>query len=138
MPRRSALLFACLLLALCAACARMEPVTLQDAATEPSAYATVKAPPNPLLLGHWRRPPPPEFNKPWEFDFWLVQKGDKYAVYYHYDSRRKDSFKGWAEFTIDGDSMLSGVDGCVYYVEGSEVFMKYPGRDVAYKMARAR
>jgi len=136
MPKRIAPAFILALL-LCAACSGLTPIKPADVETTPTVYAKVNAAPNPLLLGYWRRSAPSDINKPWVFNFWLVKKGEKYAVYYHYDSHKKNAFKGWADFTIDGDRMTSGVDGCVYYVENGEVYMQYPGRKDVYKMMRA-
>ncbi len=128
-----------LALTLCAvlllgACAGLNPIKPADVETTPTVYAKVLRPPNPLLLGYWRREQPAGIEKPWVFNYWLVKKGDRYAVYYHYDSRKKNSFSGWADFTIDGDTMTSGVDGTVYFVQGGEVKMRYPGRDAVYDM----
>lgn len=131
-------LSACLLafaLAL-AACQGLNSVSSEDVAGTPTVYAKVVNAPNPLLLGHWRRPQPTGINRPWIFNYWLMKKGDRYAVYYFYDSRKKNSFKGWAEFTIDGDTMTSGVDGTVFTVVNGQVHMKVPGRDATYEMQK--
>ncbi|WP_243438875.1 hypothetical protein [Fundidesulfovibrio soli] len=123
-------------LLMCSACAGLAPIKPADVETAPTASAKVIAAPNPLLMGHWRRIPPAGINNPWAFNYWLVKKGEKYAVYYYYDSHKKNAFKGWAEFTIDGDRMTSGVDGVIFYVENGEVLMQYPGRSENYKMMR--
>ena len=123
-------------LLLCAACGGITPIKPADIETTPTVYAKVNNAPNPLLMGYWRRSAPSELNIPLAFNYWQVKKGDKYAVYYYYDSYKKIAFKGWADFTIDGDRMTSGVDGVVFYVENGEVLMQYPGRNVVYKMMR--
>ena len=112
-----------------ASCKGLNSISSDDTAGTPTVYAKVLKEPNPLLLGHWRRSAPAEFEHPWVFDYILVQKGDKYAVYYFYDSRDNKAhghFSGWADFTINGDSMSSGVDGSIFYVKGGEVYMQYP------------
>ena len=122
-----------------ASCKGLNSVSSQDVAGTPTVYAKVLKEPNPLLLGHWRRIPPAEFNHPWIFDYILVKKGDKYAVYYFYDSRNNKKhgyFNGWAAFTIDGDSMTSGEDGSIFYVKDGEVFMKYPDHDKPNRMQK--
>jgi len=117
-----------------ASCRGLNSISAQDVSGTPTVYAKVLKAPNPLLMGHWRRIPPAELNKPWVFDYYLVKKGDKYAVYYFYDSRKKNNFEGWAEFTIDGDSMTSSVDGVTFSVKNGKVIMVYPGRSDEYKM----
>lgn len=123
-------------LLLAVSCTGLNMVTSADLATQPTTYAKVVREPNPLLFGQWRRPQPAGINKPWMFSYVMERKGDKIAVFYFYDSRQKNSFKGWADFTIDGDSMVSGVDGATFYVENGKVFMKVAGRDTAYPMEK--
>lgn len=127
---------------LMAACASMQAelayLRPADVAGEPSVYAEVQSPPNPVLMGLWRRSNPPGLSKPWIFDYWLVRKGDRLAVFYGYDSRRGNSFKGWAPFLIDGDTMTSGVDGVVFFARDGQVFMRYPGRADIYPMQKVR
>lgn len=125
-----------LVLALLPACTSMSSISTQDASGTPTVYAIVVNPPNPLLMGHYRRSPPSEFNHPWAFSYWLVKKGDKYAVYYYYDSHKKNAFSGWAEFTINGDSITSPIDGATFFVENGEVRMSWPGRKETHKMTR--
>ena len=124
------------ILMLLSACAALSIITQEDVSQTPTVYARVNKAPNPALMGHWRRPQPAGINKPWVFHYWLVESGGKYAVYYAYDSRRKASFKGWADFSIDGDTMTSGVDGVSFFVQGGDVYMNYPGRDKPYRMER--
>lgn len=119
-----------------AACQGLNSVSSEDVAGTPTTYAKIVKEPNSLLLGHWRRPQPSGINRPWMFSYWLVKHGDKYAVYYFYDSHKKNSFKGWADFTIDGDTMTSGVDGAMFFVKDGQVFMKLPGRDTVYDMQK--
>ncbi|MFZ5426967.1 MAG: hypothetical protein ACOZEN_08325 [Thermodesulfobacteriota bacterium] len=136
MKRSTALCAALLLIAALAACTGLNRISSEDVAAAPTVHAKVVKEPNPLLFGHWRRPQPAGINKPWIFNYWMVKRGDKVAVYYFYDSRRKNSFKGWADFTINGDSMTSGVDGNTFYVQNGRVFMKVAGRDTPYEMEK--
>ncbi len=135
---RRQMFFAVLLLGLglLAACADLTTISARDVEGAPKVYATVLKPPNPLLLGHYRRSPPSEFRHPWSFHYWLVQRGDKYAVYYMYDSHKKNAFKGWADFTINGDTITSGLDGAAFFVEDGEVRMSWPGRKETYRMTK--
>lgn len=117
-----------ILVALVSACVGVGGIRNEDKAGQPTTYARVVKEPNPLLLGHWRRPNPAGISKPWVFQYYLTKKGDKYAVYYFYDSKKKNMFSGWADFTIDGDTMVSGVDAVTFFVKDGQVFMLYPGR----------
>ncbi|GFK93768.1 hypothetical protein NNJEOMEG_01602 [Fundidesulfovibrio magnetotacticus] len=123
-------------LILVASCTGIRSIAPEDVAGTPTQYATVSAPPDPALMGHWRRPQPGNLERPWLFQYCLVKKGDKYAVYYYYDSHKKNSFKGWASFSIDGSRMTSGVDGVVFYAKDGKVFMIWPGRDDHYPMEK--
>lgn len=118
------------------ACAGSLGISQEEAGSTPTTYATVVNPPDPALMGHWRRPNPSGLSKPWLFHYWLVKHGDKYAVYYHYDSRKKNSFRGWASFTIDGKTMTSGVDAVTFTAESGGVIMRYPGRGESYRMEK--
>lgn len=134
---RSAL--ACSLLSavlLLSACVTSLGISQSDVAETPTTYATVLKAPNPQFMGHWRRYTPPGLSKPWLFQYWLVKVGDQYAVYYNYDSRKKNAFKGWASFTINGDTMTSGVDGSIFSIEDGKVVMRVAGRDTAYPMEK--
>jgi hypothetical protein len=133
---RSALVCSLLSLLMLTACVSSMGISQEDVSGSPTTYATVVKAPNPQLMGHWRRSTPPNLEKPWMFQYWLVKHGDKYAVFYNYDSRRKNSFKGWASFNIDGDSMTSGVDGATFFVEGGKVFMRVAGRNEPYPMEK--
>lgn len=135
--RRFALsVFAVAALLLAASCSGLNMVTQADLETQPTTYAKVIKEPDPLLFGHWRRPQPPGINRPWMFSYAMIRKGDKIAVYYFYDSRKKNSFKGWADFTVDGDTLVSGVDGSTFYVKDGDVYMKVAGRDTPYRMEK--
>jgi hypothetical protein len=130
-------LFACLALAaLVSACVGVGGIRDEQKAGQPTAYAKVIKEPNPLLLGHWRRLSPVGLNKPWVFQYYLTKTGDKYAVYYFYDSKRKNMFSGWADFSIDGDSMTSSVDGVSFFVKDGQVYMLYPGRTAPNAMEK--
>jgi len=134
--RLKSTLTALALLLVIASCTGIKSISPEEVASTPTQYATVAAPPDPALLGHWRRPQPAGIEKPWLFQYHLVKKGDKYAVYYYYDSNRKNAFKGWASFSIDGSRMTSGVDGTTFYAKDGKVFMIWPGRDAHYPMEK--
>lgn len=119
-----------------AGCNIRNTITAEDMAEPPAVLAKVLKEPDPLLLGRYHRPNPSGFNRPWSFDYWMVKRDGGYAVYYRYASPQGKSFRGWAGFTIEGGRMTSDVDGVVFYVEGGAVFMKYPGRDTAYRMEK--
>jgi len=134
---RTALLCSLLLVSLLmTACVTSMGISQADVSGTPTTYATVVKAPNPQLMGHWRRMNPEGIEKPWMFQYWLVKNGDKYAVFYNYDSRRKNAFKGWASFNIDGDSMTSGVDGATFFVKDGQVFMQVAGRNTPYPMEK--
>jgi hypothetical protein len=116
-----------LVLAFLAGCGGLYPVTPNDVAGEPTVYAKVVKEPNPVLMGHWWREFPPEFEKPDVFEYWLVKKGDRYAVFYNWRGH-KENFYGWAPFTINGDEMTSGVEPSRYFVDGGRVYHNYANR----------
>ena len=100
-----------------------------DLGGEPTVYAKVRKEPNPLLLGHWRRIPPAEYNRPDKFEYIMIKKGDKYAVYYYWGHGKSANFhKDWTEFVLEGDSMSSLFDGVKFQVQDGKVYFYYPGR----------
>lgn len=133
---RRQVLSACLVLSLVLlyACASMAPISSEDVGGAPTVYAKVINPPNPKLLGHYRRSNPDGLRNPWAFNYWMVKRGDKYAVYYYYDSHRKNAYKGWADFTIDGNTITSNVDGVTFFIDGDKIRMGFPGRTETYHM----
>ncbi|WP_169727797.1 hypothetical protein [Desulfovibrio inopinatus] len=105
-------------------------ITPEDVASEPTVYAKVITPPNPELLGFWRRDPPTQFNKPHTFDYWLIKKGDKYAVYYYWkDPKHGRTYDGWAPFVINGDTMRSTVDASKFFYKDGKVWHNWAGRE---------
>ena len=122
-----------------AACAGgVYPIKSTAVATEPTAWATVKNPPNPLLLGHWRRIPPGKFRRPDIYDYWLVRRGDRYAVYYYWQGHEiEQRHQGWAPFVIDGDALTSQVDGSRFFVRDGRVWHNLGGRSLDSPMKRA-
>jgi len=119
------------------ACGKLNFITDSDIASEPTVYAKVLKAPNPALFGHWSRPQPSEYYRPWSFSYYMVEKNGKVAVYYLYDSKRANSFKGWSEFVVNGDSMFSPLDGSTYFVRDGKVYMRVAGRDVDYEMTKS-
>jgi hypothetical protein len=117
-------------------CVTVGGISDEERASQPTIFAKVLKEPNPSLLGFWRRETPDGLNKPWVFQYYLTKVGDKYAVYYFYDSHKKNMHKGWADFTINGDIMTSGVDGVTIFVKEGKVCMQIPGRSTVYDMQR--
>lgn len=137
MKRFSAVLAAVLLALALTGCSAL-PIKPSEVSEEPTVYAKVVNPPDPLLMGYWRRIPPKEFNRPHVFNYWLVKKGDRYAVFYHWDDKRGKVVRGWFPFVIDGKSMTSSEDASVYFVRDGEVFHNYGGRPMNSPMMKVR
>ncbi len=108
-----------------AGCAPIKPA---EVAGEPTVYCKVVSPPDPTLLGYWRRIPPQQYNRPHVFNYWLVKKGDRYALFYHWDDKRGHVSHGWFPFVIDGKTMTSSEDPSTYFVKDGSVFHNYAGR----------
>lgn len=105
--------------------------------TEPTVYATVNQPPDPLLLGCYLRSRPSEFNRPNSYQYCLVQKGDRYAVYYKWrDGKTLEEHEGWMPFTINGDRMTSNTEPSTYLVKDGGVWHNYGGRQTLHKMVK--
>jgi len=120
-----------LLLAGCASKAASQA----ELAGTPTVYADVVKKPNPLLLGCHMRSRPSEYNKPNSYRYCLVEKGDKYAVYYDWrDGKSGEEHKGWMAFTIDGDKLISGTEPSSYVVKNGKVWHNYGGRDAMHHM----
>ncbi len=129
-------LAAALLLALLAGCAANKAALPADAAGEPTVYCRVVNPPDPALLGHWRRIPPTKFKRPHVFDYWLVKKDGGYALFYHWDNQRGSVVRGWFPFTIDGARMTSSEEPSTYFVKDGKVFHNYDDRPFDSPMVR--
>lgn len=126
-----ALLLGSLLLAGCAGKAASRP----ELAATPTVYADVVKKPNPLLLGCFMRSRPSDYRRPNSYRYCLVEKGDKYAVYYDWrDGKSGEEHKGWMAFTIDGDKLVSGTDPSAFVVKDGAVWHSYSGRDVVHRM----
>lgn len=132
MPRLALLsVLGLLLLVGCAGKAGSQP----ELAGTPTVYADVLNNPNPLLLGCFMRSRPSEYRRPNLYRYCLVQKGDKYAVYYEWrDGKSGEEHKGWMPFTIDGDKLISGTEPSSYQVKDGKVWHNYGGRDVMHRM----
>lgn len=129
-PLMMSALLAVLLLCACS------PISRADISGEPTAYCTVNSPPDETLLGYWRRIPPGNFNRPHVFNYWLVKKGDRYALFYHWDDKRGKVVRGWFPFVIDGKTMNSSEDPSIYFVKDGQVFHNYGGRPFDSPMMR--
>ena len=131
MARLCCTLVVALLLTGCAA----GSVTSKETAGEPTVYATVNAPPNPLLVGCHMRPAPPEYHHPNSYSYCLVRKGERYAVYFHWrNGKTKAEHKGWEPFTINGDRLQSETDPSVFFVKNGEVWHEVSGAGKAHRM----
>lgn len=113
---------------LLAGCAGFQSIKQADIAGEPTVYCRVVNPPDPALLGHWRRIPPGQFNRPHAYSYWLVKKGDRYALFYHWDNKHGEVVHGWFPFTLDGAVMTSSEEPSTYFVKDGGVFHNYDGR----------
>jgi len=136
--KRLAVFLTAAFLALALAGCSAYPINSSEITGEPTVYCKVVNPPDPLLLGYWRRIPPKEFNRPHIFNYWLVKKGDKYALFYHWDDKRGKVVRGWFPFVIDGKTMTSSEDPSTYFVRDGEVFQNYGGRPFDSPMMKVR
>ncbi|EFL51778.1 conserved hypothetical protein [Solidesulfovibrio fructosivorans JJ]] len=108
-----------------------------ELAGEPTVYARVLKAPDPLLMGCYLRSRPSEYHRPNSYQYCLVKKGDKYAVYYDWrDGKTLEEHKGWMPFTINGDRLVSDTEPSTYLVKDGSVWHNYGGRTVLHKMIR--
>jgi hypothetical protein len=131
------LLAALLALSLFSGCSPLL-ITSADIASEPTVFCKVDSPPDPTLLGYWRRLPPGEFNRPHVFNYWLVRKGDRYALFYHWDDKRGKVVRGWFPFVLDGSRMTSSEDPSAFFVKDGQVFHNYGGRPLNSPMMKVK
>lgn len=104
---------------------------------EPTVYARVVKAPDPLLVGCYMRSRPSEYNRPNSYQYCLVKKGDKYAVYYEWrDGKTLEEHKGWMPFTINGDRMTSDTEPSTYLVKDGRVWHNYGGRAAMHPMLK--
>lgn len=114
-----------------------QAIDAEKLATEPAVYAKVTKEPNPLLLGCYERMRPSEFKRPNSYEYCLVKKGDKYAVYYYWKhGKTKAVTEGWMPFTIVGDMMISDTEPSRYLVEDGNVYHNYGDRASKHKMRK--
>lgn len=104
---------------------------------EPTVWATVKNQPSGIMLGHWARIPPEQSNNPDEYEYALIKRGDKYAVYFYWKGKEpKQRIKGWQPFIIDGDRIESQVDGSVFFEQFGSVYHNLNGQPVNSRMIK--
>ncbi len=133
MKRLLASVLMCLLFPVASAYA----IDAEKLAGEPTVYATVTKEPNPLLLGCYERMRPSEFKRPNSYEYCLVKKGDKYAVYYYWkNGKTKEVTEGWSPFAIAGDMMISGTEPSRFLVEDGQVYHNYGDRTSKHKMRK--
>lgn len=129
----AALALSCLVLAAAPALA----LSLSDAKGEPTVYATVVEAPDKALVGCFARNKPTEFNRPNSYEYCLIQKGDKYAVYYYWrDGKTMERHEGWMPFTIHKERLESGTEPSAFILKDGAVWHNYGGRDTLHKMRR--
>lgn len=120
---------ACLAMTL-TACDGMYGIGAEDRSGKPTVYATVLKTPNPAFLGCFLRTRPSGLNRPNKYEYCMIKDGDKYAVYYYtHDGKKYRVYRGWSNFTIDGDTMISDVDAVKYFVKDGQVFVD-PGSGI--------
>ena len=95
-------------------------------------------PARPAAAGLLRRIPPDRFNRPHVFNYWLIKRGDRYAVFYHWDDKRGKVVRGWFPFVIDGKTMTSSEDASTYFVKDGEALHNYGGRNFDSPMQKVR
>lgn len=106
-----------------------EGISRADIAGGPSKFCKVIKEPDPALLGGWKcvhqnfHPKLARYQKE-PIQYYLAKYGDRYAIYFYRFKKEADGavYRGWRDFTIDGDRIYSktGVrfflkDGAVHY-----------------------
>lgn len=107
---------------------RAAEITAAHVAGKPDVYLKVEQEPDPLLLGHWGCTHVTKYPKTGEtfkepIEFWLLKVDGKYAIYFNrYKSRLDKTYRGWREWSLKGDRVVSPPDieisvqdGAVYY-----------------------
>ncbi|QLA17392.1 hypothetical protein [Desulfolutivibrio sulfoxidireducens] len=104
---------------------------------EPTVHARLVETPDPALLGCFTRVRPSEFKRPNTYSFCLVQKGDKYAVYYDWkDGKTLERHEGWMPFSIMKDRIISDTEASTYLLKDGEVWHNFGGREAMHRMRR--
>ena len=136
MPRLAALLGLVALLALAVPALAIDAKDLEG---EPTVYARVVESPDPALLGCVTRVRPSEFKRPNTYSLCLVQRGDKYAVFYDWtDGKTYEKHKGWMPFSIMKDRLTSDTEPSSYILKDGELWHSYAGRDSTHRMRREK
>jgi hypothetical protein len=115
-------------------------ISPQDVAGKPDPPMKVAREPNPLLLGHWGcrhitrvMKTGETFEEPVEY--WLVQKDGQYGLFFYRDKKRKmKQYRGWRDWTLDGDRIVSEV-GVSIFVRDGEVYYEWKN-DPPTRMSR--
>lgn len=115
-------------------CARPDTTELLQSFGPPTVYATVKAPPNPMLLGRRIRSTPSEFKRPDSIEYFLYKDERGYAFHLTWKGKSGLNIDDWMPAEIDGDTIKSGET--TIFVEGSYVYHRLQGRDTKHVMAR--
>jgi hypothetical protein len=134
MPRIAALLC---LVALAFLAVPALAIDQKDLQTEPTVYARVVETPDPALLGCFTRVRPSEFKRPNTYSLCLVQRGDKYAVFYDWrDGKTYEKHTGWMPFSIMKDRLTSDTEPSSFFLKNGELWHSYAGRDSTHRMRR--
>ncbi len=139
MPRRAAApllpgMLALAVLSFASVALAIDPKLLE---TEPTVYARVTESPDPAPLGCFTRVRPSEFKRPNTYSFCLVQKGDKYAVYYDWkDGKTLEEHEGWMPFSVMRDRIISDTEASTYLLKDGGVWHSFGGREALHRMRR--
>jgi hypothetical protein len=114
----------CLAWVSCVLTALGAEITSQDVSGTPEVYVKVVQEPNPLLLGHWGcihtttvAKTGDTFKEP--IEYWLLKVGDRYAAhFYRLKQGGVKKYKGWREWTLKGDEIVTGTDVSIFVKDG--------------------
>lgn len=111
--------------------AEQEGISPSDVAGEPSVFCKVLKAPDPALLGGWQGVHNRFISKKSEFEpdpvqFWLKKVDDKYAIYFYRSKAAGGGkvYRGWREWTINGDEITSDT-GVKLFTKNGDVFFSW-------------
>ena len=99
----------------------------KDVAEKPSVFCNVIDKPDPVLMGGWQcQYRTDRISNPVEF--WLVQHGDQYALYYFFTQYNgRDRNTGWRNWTINGKEIYSPNKDIRFFVKNENVYFSWKG-----------
>lgn len=112
----------------CATTPEVKGIKPQDIAGRPSVFCKVLAQPDPLLIGGWqcihhRFIPKLGAEELDPVEFWLVKYGDQYGLYFYREKAGGDKiYRGWREWTINGNEIRSETGVRLFTQEGKVYF----------------